>query len=412
MDYIDLKYKPRNDLVCEFRIEPATRAAIEAVAGESSIGTWTGVKTMCPRIWKMRARVFEINGNCIRVAYPAELFEPGNIPQILSSVAGNIFGMKAVRNLRLEDVQFPASILKTFKGPKYGIAGVRKIMRIKKRPLIGTIIKPKLGLDVKGHAKVAYDAWVGGCDIAKDDENLSDQKFNRFENRVIETLKMKNKAERETGERKAYMPNVTAETNEMLRRAKFVEGAGGTHVMVDFVTVGFAGVQSLREADFDLILHGHRAMHAAMTHYKKHGISMLALADFGRLAGLDQIHIGTIVGKMEGKKSEVVNLRNEMEKKIIKPHGHVMAENWGNIKPVFAVCSGGLNPGHVPKLVEYLGKDIIIQMGGGVHGHPDGTTAGAKAARQAADATMQKIELREYSKTHTELAAALRKWCT
>lgn len=424
MSYVDFKYKPsKNDLICEFHVEPAQGVSIqqaaENIAAESSIGTWTDICTMSSKIKKMGARAFEIKKlnertSCVKIAYPSELFEKGNMPCILSSVAGNIFGMKIVDNLRLEDIHWPYSILKSFKGPLFGIPGVRKITRVSKRPLCGTIIKPKLGLGSKEHAKVAYQAWKGGIDIVKDDENLTSQSFNKFEKRVKETLKMKRKAEKETGEKKIYMANVSAETKEMLRRANFLKNNGNEYLMVDIMTVGWSALQALRNENdkLKLVLHAHRAMHAALTRDKKHGISMLVLADVCRLIGMDQLHIGTAFGKMHGVANEVVNINDEIEHRLIRSNskGHVLAEDWHDIKPVFAVCSGGLHPGHVPNLIQLLGKDIIIQMGGGIHGHPWGTEAGAKAARQAIDASMDKISLISYSKNHKELGMALKKW--
>lgn len=423
MSYIDFNYKPsKSDLVCEFYVEPASgvslQQAAENIAAESSIGTWTDVCTMSSRIKKMGAKVFEIKktngGGCIKIAYPSELFEKGNMPCILSSVAGNIFGMKVVNNLRLEDIHWPYSILKSFKGPLFGIPGIRKLTRVAKRPLCGTIIKPKLGLDSKGHAKVAYQAWKGGIDIVKDDENLTSQNFNKFEKRVRETLRMKKKAEKETGEKKIYMANVSAETKEMLRRANFLKNNGNEYLMVDIMTTGWSALQTLREENdkLKLVLHAHRAMHAALTRNKKHGISMLVLADVCRLIGMDQLHIGTAFGKMQGIAEEVLNINDEIESCVIRTNskGHVLAEDWHNFKPVFAVCSGGLHPGHVPNLIRLLGKDIIIQMGGGIHGHPWGTEAGAKAARQAIDACVDNVSLISYSKNHKELGMALKKW--
>lgn len=414
--YVDLKYEPeKNDLICEFRIEPAKgisiKEAAENIAAESSIGTWTEVKTMNPEIRKLGAKVFSIKGNFIKIAYPLELFEPGNMSQILSSIAGNVFGVKAIKNLRLEDVEWPYELVKSFKGPLYGIEGIRKLLNIWDRPLCGTIIKPKLGLNEEQHAKVAYEAWTGGVDIVKDDENLSSLSFNKFEKRIIETLKMRDKAEKETGERKMYMPNVTAETDAMLERASFVKEAGGEYAMVDIITVGWSALQTLRNANenLKLVLHGHRAGHAAFTR-GKHGISMLVIADIARLIGLDQLHIGTIIGKMEGVKEEILSIEEEIEKKIIKEKGHHLAEDWHNIKPMFAVCSGGLHPGSIPYLVETLGKDIIIQAGGGIHGHPSGTKAGAKAMRQAIEAAKQGITLKTYSNNHKELADAIKKF--
>ncbi|RLI98096.1 MAG: type III ribulose-bisphosphate carboxylase [Candidatus Aenigmatarchaeota archaeon] len=417
MGYIDLKYRPgKDDLVCEFRVEPAAgvtmKQAAEAVAGESSVGTWTDITTSKPYIKKLGAKVFEMRGSYIKVAYPEELFELDNIPQILSSVAGNIFGMKMLRNLRLEDINFPDKVIRSFKGPRFGIQGIRKLLKVKDRPLVGTIVKPKIGLRTADHARVAQDAWEGGCDIVKDDENLSGQSFNPFEKRVKVTLKARDAAEKVTGERKMYMPNVTAETNEMLRRARLVKDSGGEYVMVDIMTTGWSALHTLRDLDLDVVLHGHRAMHAALTRSPKHGISMLTIAKLSRLIGVDQLHIGTIIGKMEGSKDDVQEIEQQIEKRIIRPHSdtHALGEEWMSIKPVFAVCSGGLHPGHVPKLMGMMGRDIIIQMGGGIHGNPLGTKAGAAAARQAVQASMDGQQLEKYALKHKELAAAMKKW--
>ena len=248
--YFDLNYCPgQGDIVVCFYMEPAEGVcledAAESVAAESSIGTWTDVTTQKPGIMEMLGpRIFEVDEakKIVRIAYPVDLFEPGNMPQIYSSVAGNIFGMKSVANLRIADIGFPKSVVKSFKGPKYGIAGIRKLLKVDGRPLLGTIIKPKLGLDAEDHSRVAYDAWAGGCDIVKDDENLTNQRFNPFGERVIKTLKMRDRCENETGEKKIYMPNVSAEAEEMINRAEFVKENGGEYVMVDVVTVGFSGL--------------------------------------------------------------------------------------------------------------------------------------------------------------------------
>ena len=412
-EFINLKYKPtNNDLVCLFRIEPnkiSIRDAAANVALESSIGTWTEVRG-ADYVNKLGAKVFSIKGNMIKIAYPSELFEKANAPNILSSIAGNIFGMKAVKNLRLEDIQIPKNILNSFPGPKYGIKGIRKLMKIKDRPLVGTIVKPKLGLKTKDHVEVASQAWLGGCDLVKDDENLASQKFNDFEERLARSLEAANKAEQQTGEKKAYLINVTAETKEMMQRAQLVEDIGGKYIMIDIVTAGFSALQTLREADFKLVIHGHRAMHAAFTRNPKHGISMMVLADIVRLIGVDQLHIGTAIGKLEGDIELVSELNEEIERKTVKETRNRLSQNWGKIKPVLSVNSGGLHPGHVPFLVKHLGKDIVLQFGGGINGHPKGTLRGAIAARQALEATLKKIPLKKYAKDHVELKEALEFW--
>ncbi|MDW8022567.1 MAG: type III ribulose-bisphosphate carboxylase [Nitrososphaerota archaeon] len=402
IDFVDLKYRPQgDDVVCTFYIEPEGMSIEEAaggVAAESSIGTWTEITTEKEYVKKLAAHVFEINGNLVKIAYPVELFEYGNAPNILSSIAGNIFGLRTLRNLKLLDVNLPSKLIRSFKGPKFGIEGVRSLLKVYDRPLVGTIIKPKLGLRTEDHARVAYEAWVGGCDIVKDDENLSSQSFNKFEERISKTLESRDKAEEETGEKKVYMANVTAETNEMIRRAEYVLSNGGEYVMVDIIMCGFAALQTLREEDFNPVIHGHRAGHAAFTKNPKHGISMRVIAKITRIIGVDQLHVGTVVGKMYESKEEV---RENVE---------ALKMEMAGLKACLPVASGGLHPGFVPALIKFFGKDVVIQAGGGIHGHRDGTIAGAKAMRQAVDAVVKGIPLHEYAKTHRELEAVLETW--
>ncbi|MEE8401943.1 MAG: type III ribulose-bisphosphate carboxylase [Candidatus Hydrothermarchaeaceae archaeon] len=405
MRYVNLNYAPTDkDLICEYYIEPfgiSFEEACESIAAESSIGTWTELKTMKREIAeKLKPNVFSIDEErrIAKIAYPEDLFEGGNMPQILSSVAGNIFGIKDVENLRFLDIHFPRSIVKSFKGPRFGIAGIRKLTKIKKRPLTGTIIKPKLGLKESEHAKVAYRAWTGGVDIVKDDENLASMRFNRFEGRIKETLKLRDQAEEETGEKKIYMPNITSETREMLKRAKIVSNEGGEYVMIDILTSGWSALQTLRDAGPELVIHAHRAGHAALTKNKRHGISMKVIAKVARLIGVDQIHIGTFgVGKMRGTPEEDLEYKR------------ALTEDTGK-KEVFPVASGGLHPGLVERLLQISGTDIIIQMGGGIHGHPKGTVSGAKALRQAVDASASGTSTEEYAKSHKELKDAINKW--
>jgi ribulose-bisphosphate carboxylase large chain len=402
VDFVDQSYKPKTtDLLCDFYVEPEGISLMEAaggVAAESSVGTWTELTTIKPYVEKLAARVFSIKGNNIQIAYPIELFEPGNMPNILSSVAGNVFGLRALRNLRLNDVILPRELVQSFKGPKYGIDGIRELLGVKDRPLVGTIIKPKLGLKTKDHAKVAYDAWVGGCDVVKDDENLSSQRFNPFDDRVVETLEMRDRAEEETGEKKVYMVNITSETEEMLKRAQFVKDHGGRYLMIDILTCGFSALQTLREHNFGLVIHAHRAGHAAFTKNPLHGVSMKVIAKVARIIGVDQLHVGTVVGKMSETREEV------------KENCEALKTELYGIKEVLPVASGGLYPGLVPALMGFFGKDFVIQAGGGIHGHTDGTVSGAKAMRQAVDATLQGVSLKEYALTHKELQEALNIW--
>jgi ribulose-bisphosphate carboxylase large chain len=402
LDFVDLSYEPvETDVVCTFYVEPEGISLEEAaggVAAESSIGTWTELTTAEPYVERLAARVFSVEGSVVKVAYPVELFEGGNMPNILSSVAGNVFGLRALRNLRLNDVVLPVELLESFKGPRFGIQGVRELLRVFKRPLVGTIIKPKLGLKTVDHARVAFEAWAGGCDVVKDDENLSSQRFNPFEERVVETLESRDRAEEETGERKVYLVNVTAETETMLKRAEFVLDHGGEYVMVDILTCGFSALQTLRDQGFKLVVHAHRAGHAAFTKNLRHGVSMRVVAKVARVIGVDQLHVGTVVGKMSETRQEVLENIEACKMRL------------GGLKPVLPVASGGLHPRLVPALMETFGRDFVIQAGGGIHGHTDGTFAGATAMRQAVDAVLEGKTLEEYAETHKELRTALELW--
>ncbi|MGB9134965.1 MAG: type III ribulose-bisphosphate carboxylase [Candidatus Bathyarchaeia archaeon] len=402
IDFVDLSYCPmENDLLCDFYVEPRgmdVEVAAGGVAAESSIGTWTELTTVKPYVEKLRATVFEIKGNNVRIAYPVDLFEPANLPNILSSIAGNVFGLGTLESLRLNDVQFPPEVIASFHGPKYGISGIRKLLRVKDRPLVGTIIKPKLGLKTRDHSEVAYEAWAGGCDIVKDDENLGGQRFNPFEDRVTATLESRDRAEEETGEKKVYMVNVTSETNQMVERAQFVEDQGGEYVMIDILTCGYAALQTLRNHCFNLVIHAHRAGHAAFTKSPRHGVSMRVIAKVSRMVGVDQLHVGTAVGKMSETKEEVLENCAALKSKM------------DGLKPVLPVASGGLHPRLVPALIDIFGGDFVIQAGGGIHGHREGTKAGAKAMRQAVDAKIHAIPMEEYAKEHQELRIALETW--
>jgi len=220
-------------------------------------------------------------------------------------------------------------------------------------------------------------------------------------------------------EKKSYLINVTAPTaQEMIRRAKFVKKMGGEFAMVDIITTGWNGVHTLREAcqDLGLAVHAHRAMHGAMTRNEDHGFSMLCVAEVSRLLGVDILHIGTAgVGKLVGSADEVFEIQDHITKnKIVmnakKRERHTLEEDWYGIKPILPCSSGGLHPGIIAEVFRRMGTDIALQLGGGVHGHPKGSHAGAKAMRQAWEAYEEGIRVEEYAKNRRELSEALKEW--
>ena len=416
--FVDLKYKPaKDDLIVLFYFEPpagmSKKESAGRIASESSTGTWTTLTKLPPRMKNLKATAFRMDGNYLKVAYPMGLWEKGNMAQLLSGIAGNIFGMKGVKNLRLIDATLPRSYLNSFNGPQYGMGGIRKMMGIKKRPLTGAVVKPKIGFSASEHAKIGYETWLGGFDFVKDDENLTSQKFNRFEERVKILTRLRDKAEKETGEKKSAFFNITAETEEMKRRAKLVADAGWNYVMIDVVVSGTAAVQTMTDycRDLGLAIHAHRAMHAAFDRNPKHGMTMQFLAKTMRVLGVNNIHTGTAVGKLVGSKEEVSALADVLrEKKTKAKKNLILDQEWGSMKTVFPASSGGLHPGLVPDVMKIYGNEMILLISGGIHGHPKGTRAGAKATMQAVEAVMDGVSLKEKAKNNKELKEALGKW--
>ncbi len=423
-DFIDLKYKPNvRDMLVTFKVKVPSwekaKRAWGAVASESSIGTWSemDVSHKYPNVMKVAAKVFKADKKTgwIQIAYPEDHFEQDNISQILASIAGNVYGMKAVDALRIQDIKFTQHMIEKYRGPQFGINGIRKIFKAKKRPLMLSVAKPKVGMTTEQHVEVGRQIWMGGLDLLKDDENLSNQKFNPFKERVIKSLKVRDHCEKKTGDKKSYLINVTAPTvQEMIERAKFVKEQGGEYVMIDIVTSGWMAVNSLREAteDLGLAIHAHRAMHAAFTRNPNHGFSMMAMSKLSRLIGVDQLHTGTSIGKLVSPKYEVDEcaaiLRDNVTPEKMKIN--CFEQNWYGLKPAFPVASGGLHPGIVEDIFKLFGTNIMLQLGGGVHGHPQGTLAGAKAMRASVEAYLDGVPVEEAAKKSKELQMALKTW--
>jgi ribulose-bisphosphate carboxylase large chain len=258
-----------------------------------------------------------------------------------------------------------------------------------------------LGLNPADTADLAYEAALGGVDFIKDDETLTDHAFCPMKERVEAVMARLDEAKSETGRNVLYAVNVSDRADKIVLRAEEAIERGANTLMVDVITCGYSALQALaEEPGINVPIHVHRTMHAAMTRNPEHGIAMRPLARLVRMTGGDQLHTGTVSGKMGGKAEELV-LDN-----------HALTDPWFGFKPVFPVASGGLHPGKVHAELEALGTEIVLQAGGGIHGHPDGTAAGARAMRQAADAFLEGVSATEYAKTHIELARALKLWGT
>jgi ribulose-bisphosphate carboxylase large chain len=416
--FVDLEYDPGDDeLLVLFRFDPPSgmsrKESAGRIASESSTGTWTTLSRLPERMKGLQATAYEMEDDLLKVSYPLDLWERGNVCQLLSGIAGNIFGMKGVENLRLIDATLPGKYMSSFKGPNRSMKGIRRMMKVGKRPLTGAVPKPKIGFSSAEHAKVGYETWMGGFDFVKDDENLSSLRFNRFDKRVELLARYRDKAEKRTGHLKDAYINITADVEEMKRRANLLNDHGFRYAMVDVVIVGHSGVQSIIDhtRDLGLSIHAHRAMHAAFDRNPLHGITMQFLAKTMRMLGVNQLHSGTAVGKLVGSREEVISIADVLRNKITEEKkGILMHQDWGSLKSAFPVSSGGLHPGLVPDVMDIYGTDLVLLVSGGIHGHPKGTRAGAMAAMQAIESWMDGITLEEKAEKSRELAQALEKW--
>ncbi|MET0232280.1 MAG: ribulose-bisphosphate carboxylase large subunit, partial [Rhodanobacteraceae bacterium] len=321
MGYWQPDYEPiETDVIALFRITPQSGVdadeAAAAIAGESSTATWTVVWTDRLTACELyRAKAYRVDpvpntgpGTKTEqqyfayIAYDLDLFEPGSIANLTASIIGNVFGFKAVKALRLEDMRIPVAYLKTFQGPATGIVVERERLDKFGRPLLGATTKPKLGLSGRNYGRVVYEALKGGLDFVKDDENINSQPFMHWRDRFLYCMEAVNKASAATGEVKGHYLNVTAGTmEEMYERAEFAKALGSCIVMIDLV-IGYTAIQSMAKwaRRNDMILHLHRAGNSTYSRQKNHGMNFRVICKWMRMAGVDHIHAGTVVGKLEG----------------------------------------------------------------------------------------------------------------
>jgi len=417
------------DILAAFRMTPQPGVPPEecaaAVAAESSTGTWTTVWTdgltsldsYKGRCYDLEPVQGEENQYIAYVAYPLDLFEEGSVTNLFTSIVGNVFGFKALRALRLEDVRVPPAYVKTFYGPPHGIESERDLLNKYGRPLLGCTLKPKLGLSAKNYGRACYECLRGGLDFTKDDENVNSQPFMRWRDRFLYVTEAIYKSQAESGEIKGHYLNATAgHCDEMLKRAQCAKDFGVPIVMHDYLTGGWTANTSLANfcRDHGLLLHIHRAMHAVISRQKIHGMHFRVLAKSLRLSGGDHLHSGTVVGKLEGEREVTLGFVDIMRDDYIekdRSRGIYFTQEWVSVKGVFPVASGGIHVWHMPALVEIFGDDACLQFGGGTLGHPWGNAPGAAANRVACEACVQaRNEGRSLAKEGGEVIRAAAAW--
>jgi ribulose-bisphosphate carboxylase large chain len=415
MGYWDPDYTIKeSDVLCLFRLQPQPGVdpveAAAAVAGESSTATWTVVwtdlLTACD-VYRAKAYfVEEVPNNSSEffafIAYECDLFEEGSIANLTASIIGNVFGFKAVKSLRLEDMRIPYAYLKTFIGPASGVIVERERLDVFGRPLLGATVKPKLGLSGKNYGRVVYEGLRGGLDFLKDDENINSQPFMRWRERFLYVMEGINRASAATGAVKGSYLNVTAATQEdMYERAEFAREVGSVIIMIDLV-IGYTAIQtmSIWARKNDMIIHLHRAGHSTYTRQRNHGINFRVICKWMRMSGVDHIHAGTVVGKLEGDPKAVRGFYDTLLLTSLREDrtlGIFFDMDWASLRKCLPVASGGIHCGQMHQLTELLGEDVVLQFGGGTIGHPDGIQAGATANRVALEAmVLAKNEGRNY----------------
>jgi ribulose-bisphosphate carboxylase large chain len=415
MGYFDLDYEPKDtDVLCCFRITPQDgvdpEEAAAAVAGESSTATWTVVWTdRLTACEKYRAKCYRIDpvpgqpGSVFaHIAYDLDLFEPGSVANLTASIIGNVFGFKPLKALRLEDIRLPVAYVKTYDGQPTGIVVKRERLDKFGRPLLGATMKPKLDLSGRNYGRVVHEALKGGLDFTKDDENINSQPFMHWRDRFLYCMEAVKRSEAMTGEVKGTYLNVTAGTMEdMHERAEFAKRLGSVSVTIDLV-IGYTAIQSMSKwaRRNDMVLHLHRAGHGTYTRQKTHGVSFRVIAKWMRLAGVDHIHAGTVVGKLEGDPLTTCgyyDICREDRNPMRLEHGLFFNQDWASLRKVMPVASGGIHAGQMHQLLHYLGEDCVLQFGVGTIGHPMGIAAGATANRVALEAMiMARNEGRDY----------------
>lgn len=385
-----------------------------AIAVEQSTGTWIKVPGETPEVRRRHiAKVvavyetpdyeYEIPEDIksrkyiIQLAFPYENFM-NEISMMLSTIVGNI---SMAGRVKLIDIKFPKSFLEMFRGPKFGVPGLRAYLKVHDRPLLNNMIKPCTGYPPEIGAKLAYEALVGGADFIKDDELLADAPFNKVEDRIVKYLEILDKAVEETGEKKMYTINITADPPKVFELADKVISLGANAIMINYLTAGLGTLKGLAEdPSINVPILGHMDFAGAIYEDAETGLSSpIVFGKLPRLAGADIIVYPAPYGKQPFY----------LKDKYLRV-GKTLLFPMHNILPTMPMPAGGITQLHVPLLMKDFGIHIAIGAGGAIHAHPMGPKAGAKAFRQAIDATLNKVSLKEYAKDHSELKAAIEAW--
>jgi ribulose-bisphosphate carboxylase large chain len=401
--------------------------AAEMMAGEQSTGTFTRVPGETDELREQHgARVESIrelesastpslpgayappNNNPpvyrraeVELSWPLSNLGP-SLPNLVATVAGNLWELNPFSGLRLLDLHLPPEFLNRYCGPQFGVAGTRRLSGVYGRPLIGTIIKPSVGLTPAATAALVGKLAEGGIDFIKDDELQADGPHCPFEQRLKAVMDVLRDDAARTGKMVMYAANITGEIDEMLQRHDQVVAAGGTCVMVSIHSIGLPALVALRR-HAAVAIHGHRNGWGLFGRSPAIGISFVAWQKLWRLAGIDHLHTNGIANKFCEPDDSVVASARE----CLRP----MFEGPGKGCEIMPVFSSGQTARQAPPTYAGLGStDLIYAAGGGIMAHPGGIEAGVRSLHEAWQAAVEGIPLETYAATHPDLRAALQRF--
>ena len=377
----------------ELRQRHAARAERIAELGTVDAPSLAGSGVPGPHTGPVVRRTAEVT-----LSWPLANIGP-SLPNLMATIAGNLFELKPFSGLKLLDIQLPPAFLDAYRGPQFGVEGTRRLTGVFGRPVIGTIIKPSVGMTPEQTAAQARTLVEAGVDFIKDDELQADGPHCPFEERVPAVLRVIDRHAQRTGCRPMYAANITGEIDQMLHRHDLVVAHGGTCVMVSLNSIGLPALNLLRR-HAQVAIHGHRNGWGMFSRSHATGMSFVAYQKFWRLAGIDHIHVNGLRNKFcEEDASVIASARECLTPMFSPPH------NGCEIMPVF---SSGQSARQAPDTYKALGSmDLIYACGGGILAHPGGPAAGLRSLHQAWEAAGAGESLAECARTHEELCAAL-----
>lgn len=397
--------------------------AAEVIAGEQSCGTFVAVPNETAQLKERHsAKVLSVtpletvaspslegstapqSPNASRyqrgkivVSFPYHNIGP-SIPNLLTTVAGNLYEIQQLSGIRLVDLELPVAFSQRYPGPAFGIEGTRKLTNVHGRSLIGTIIKPSIGLTPDETRPLVRELAMAGLDFAKDDELNGNAPYAPLAERVAAVMDEINRVADKTGKKMMYAFNITGDVDELRRGHDLVNEAGGSCVMVAINSIGFAGLSYLRQHS-ELPIHGHRAMYGALARHPMLGIGFTAYQKLCRLAGVDHLHVGGLDSKFYQSNAEV-------RQSILD----CLAPMYGDYRVMPAISSAQWAGSAEGIYAATKTIDILHLAGGGIIAHPGGIAEGVRSMQQGWEAAMANITLAEYAEGRPELRLAIEKF--